>query len=259
MVFNDKNGTPFLTFPSFSGIPGVRHAVFTREGGCSRGPFRSLNIGKGLGDAPSAVDENRKRVSESIGQGEIVYIRQCHGTEIASFRKGDPHHSQSGMSFAGSQVGDGMVTDLPGKLLAIQVADCQSVLMCDPEKEVVANVHSGWRGSIRNVAGRTVRVMIDDFGCDPARILAGIGPSLGPCCAEFRNYRSEIPESFWGYRDDADRFDFWAISQDQLAAEGLLRRHISVSGLCTKCRTDLFFSYRSEKVTGRFATVIGLT
>ena len=89
-------------------------------------------------------------------------------------------------------------------------------------------------------------------------ILAGIGPSLGPCCGEFVNYRKELPEGFWKYGDDANRFDFWAVSRDQLTASGVREKNIHLSRLCTKCRTDLFFSYRGEGTTGRFMAVIGL-
>jgi copper oxidase (laccase) domain-containing protein len=100
--------------------------------------------------------------------------------------------------------------------------------------------------------------MQQHFGCHPGAILAGIGPSLGPCCAEFINYKAEIPKEFWCYKDPDDHFDFWAISSDQLLNAGVLAKHIESSQICTRCRTDEFFSYRAEKTTGRFAAVIGL-
>jgi hypothetical protein len=100
--------------------------------------------------------------------------------------------------------------------------------------------------------------MQQHFGCRPNRILAGIGPSLGPCCAEFINYKTEIPREFWRYKGPDDHFDFWAISFDQLLNAGVRAKHIESSQICTRCRTDEFFSYRAEKTTGRFAAVIGL-
>jgi len=101
--------------------------------------------------------------------------------------------------------------------------------------------------------------MQQHFGCHPDAILAGIGPSLGPCCAEFINYKTEIPQEFWRYKDPGDHFDFWAISYDQLLNGGVLAKHIESCQMCTRCRTDDFFSYRAEKTTGRFAAVIGMT
>jgi copper oxidase (laccase) domain-containing protein len=104
----------------------------------------------------------------------------------------------------------------------------------------------------------TIGKMAEDFGCRPSDIHAGISPSLGPCCAEFINYRTEIPQSFWKYKDDAHRFNFWAITRDQLCGEGVSDRTIYSSGICTRCNPNLFFSYRGEGETGRFGAVAGL-
>jgi copper oxidase (laccase) domain-containing protein len=122
---------------------------------------------------------------------------------------------------------------------------------------VVANVHSGWRGSLKNIIGRTVNIM-GTLGVRPPDIIAGISPSLGPCCAEFMNYKQEIPKKFWVYKDGDDHFDFWSLSRDQLGNAGVLPENVCLSKMCTKCCTDLFYSYRGEKTTGRFAAVIGL-
>jgi YfiH family protein len=143
-------------------------------------------------------------------------------------------------------------------LLTILVADCQPVMLYDPVRAVVANIHSGWRGSIADIIGRTVAVMKERFACRPAEIIAGIGPSLGPCCAEFVNYRQEIPEALWSYQVSDNHFDFWALSRDQLVWAGLLPEHIETGGICTRCHSDLFFSYRAAQQTGRMAAVIGL-
>jgi hypothetical protein len=97
------------------------------------------------------------------------------------------------------------------------------------------------------------------FDCRTRDIIAGIGPSLGPCCAEFVNYANEIPPTFWKYKDALDHFDFWSLSRDQLRDAGLQSENICLSNLCTRCNTDRFFSYRGEGITGRFAAVIGLT
>jgi YfiH family protein len=153
---------------------------------------------------------------------------------------------------------DALISAAPGKTLAIQTADCQAVLLYDPVRKAVANIHSGWRGSIQNIVGLTVQAMIKRFGSDPKDIVAGIGPSLGPCCAEFIHYRTEIPKEFWPYKNASDYFDFWKLSHDQLTDAGVPGGHILTSNLCTRCRTGLFFSYRKEKTTGRFAAVIGI-
>jgi len=138
------------------------------------------------------------------------------------------------------------------------VADCQAVVLFDPVRRVVANIHSGWRGSVANIIAKTVSVMQHHFACNPADLLAGVGPSLGPCCAEFIHYEDEIPRQYWHYKNSGRHFDFWAMSRDQLCKAGVPGDNIRVAGCCTRCRTDLFFSYRAEKVTGRFAVAVGL-
>ena len=122
---------------------------------------------------------------------------------------------------AASRSGDALITAVPGLALAVQVADCQAILIYDPVRRVVANVHSGWRGSINEIASKTVVAMGQKFGCRSVDMVAAIGPSLGLCCAEFVNYRTEIPESLWKYKDNTNHFDFWKISRDQLVIGGL--------------------------------------
>jgi hypothetical protein len=123
---------------------------------------------------------------------------------------------------------------------------------------VVANAHCGWRGSLAGVAVRTLQVMESRFESSARDVLVGIGPSLGPCCAEFVNYRREIPPALWGYRRGSAHFDFWAMTRDQLTGAGVPAAHIETSGMCTRCRPDRFFSYRGETTTGRFPAVIAL-
>lgn len=237
-----------LRFRNLSRFPELRHGVFTRDGGASEGPFRGLNLANGVGDDPEAVSANRRAVAEAMGPGRLRMARQVHGTglHIAGDKIDDPPPEA-----------DALATDRPGQWLTILVADCQPVLLYAPERRVAAAIHSGWRGSVANIIGRTVHALETRFGADPAGLFAGIGPSLGPCCAEFVHYRREIPESLWKYKDDGCHFDFWRLSRDQLRKAGVPDRQIETAGLCTRCRTDRFFSYRGEKTTGRFAAVIG--
>jgi YfiH family protein len=251
MIRCETDGIWWFKYRHFDEFPELWQGIFTRHCGYSTGPYTSLNISHGLGDEASAVHRNRQVIARCVVKGDIVYIRQNHGTEILVFRKD--------AEFGQQTVGDAMITNIPNRFLAVQVADCQSVFLYDPSQQLVANVHAGWRGSVKNIIGHTLAAMKKTFGSCPEHIHAGVGPSLGPCCAEYRNYRREIPEQFWKYKDGDHRFDFWSLTSDQLTSAGVLAKHISISGICTKCRTDLFFSYRGEGVTGRFAAVIGLT
>lgn len=256
MIFTSQNGTSYYRFENLAAFRGIDHRIFTRRNGCSPRPFDSLNVSLGIGDDAMNVARNRDLIRRSMAGADIVYARQVHGSTIAVLKSDAP--GQGAETAAGAITADTLLTDRPGKYLVIQVADCQAVLLYDPVRQVVANVHCGWRGSILNIIGRTLEAMTLHFDCRPERIQAGIGPSLGPCCAEFINYKTEIPEEFWSYKDRVDRFDFWAISRDQLLGAGVAEKNIEISRMCTRCRTDEFYSYRAAKITGRFAAVIGL-
>jgi len=240
-----------LQFKLFQGFSGLSHGVFSRSGGVSQGAFDSLNVGLKSGDDPSAVAENRRRMLAEMGTRQAVFLHQVHGADIHVLKEGDISPTPL--------AADGVVTDGPGVCLVIQVADCQAVLLFDPHKQVIANVHSGWRGSVHNIIGNCLEVMTRQFGCRPEHILAGISPSLGPCCGEFVNYQEEIPQALWAYKEpDRPYFDFWKISRDQLMAQGVKKDHIEIMEICTQCRSDLFYSYRKEHITGRFAASIAL-
>jgi hypothetical protein len=256
MILTTQSGVSFYQFNNLIAGSGIDHRIFSRNAGHSQPPFASLNVGFGIGDSPKNVSANRGIISRCMGAGRPVFARQVHGCEIAVLSRDS---EKGGIAAAGRALtADAMVTDIIGRNLVIQVADCQAVLLYEPSRRVIANVHCGWRGSIQNIIGRTVAVMVRHFNCRPGRIRAGIGPSLGPCCAEFINYSTEIPKEFWRYKDLNAHFDFWSLSRDQLKRAGVAEINIEFGGICTRCHTDDFFSYRAQKTTGRFAAVIGL-
>ena len=256
MISVSKNGVSFFQFENLQKYPTIRHAIFTRHVGHSTGDFQSLNVSLDLGDAAGLVRKNRNLVSQVIEGQDLVFVKQVHGDQVVIL---NPKNIDSyGGNHRALGTGDALVTNVSGKFLATQLADCQSILLYDPIRQVVANVHSGWRGSIKNILGRTLGVMKKYFKSYSADIIAGIGPSLGPCCAEFVNYRKELPQIFWRYKLTDDHFDFWTLSRDQLTHAGVLGENVEISRICTKCNTETFFSYRGEGRTGRFAAVIGL-
>ncbi len=256
MRVDNRGGLACYRFKNLSGYGEIIHGFFARSGGSSPAPFNSLNVGLGLGDDAGKVYRNRDKISRFFGLRELVFLDQVHGVDIRVNPGSDDASGYRRIN--GEKRGDAMMTDRPGCGLAIQAADCQAVLLFDTRRKIVANIHSGWRGSVQNIVGRTVAVMKTRYATHPADIVAGIGPSLGPCCAEFVHYQKEIPDRFWKYGDEAHRFDFWALTRDQLRRAGVREDRIENGGLCTRCRTDLFYSYRGEGVTGRSAAVIGL-
>jgi YfiH family protein len=256
MILRTCNGAAFYQFEHLASYEEITHGIFLRTAGFSGAPFHRLNVSFAVGDRPEAVRRNRQLVADCMGGAGLFFARQVHGADVLVVD--DRSLAAGGSGPEPVPEGDAFVSVQPGVRLAVKVADCQPILLYDPQRRVVANVHAGWRGSIANVAGRTVALMTRRFGSAAGDILAGIGPSLGPCCAEFVNYRREIPRAYWGYRRDRNHFDFWQISRDQLLDAGLAPVHIQTSGWCTRCHTGRFFSYRGEKRTGRFPAVIGI-
>lgn len=257
MIANRKNDLLFFQFHHLACCPGIVHAVFTRIGGHSPPPWASLNVGFNGADEAANIKTNRGLAAQALGVGgPVLFARQVHGADVLCFKKSD--RAAELPEPAPDTAGDAMITDIPGLPIGIQLADCQAVILYDPVRAVVANIHSGWRGSSQNIVGAAIRRMETDFACEAKNIHAAVSPSLGPCCSEFKNYRSELPKEFLDYKDSRDRFNFWAITRDQLAAAGVAAGHMEFAEICTKCNAHLFFSYRKKQETGRFAAVISL-
>ncbi|MDI6795722.1 MAG: peptidoglycan editing factor PgeF [Desulfatibacillaceae bacterium] len=253
MLQKEANNLTMFEFKHLAGVDGLCHGVFTRLGGVSLGPFEALNAGRSTGDDPVAVETNLNLALDTMGDGVLALANQVHGRRAVCL---DAPENADRIWLVG-QDADALVTDRPGIFLGVTTADCQPILICDPHFRVVAAVHAGWRGSVANVAAATIAVMRENYGCRPRNLLVGVGPSLGPCCAQFVNYKSELPESFWFYRKGDNHFDFWAITRHQLLLAGVPLENISFSGRCTLCQGELFYSFRRNKTTGRFLSAIG--
>jgi hypothetical protein len=209
-------------------------------------------VSASTGDSAGNVEANLSLIRQVTGATSLRLMNQVHGNRVAILRQADPQAD------SGPLTADALVTDAPGMALLVKQADCQAVILYDPSKKVIANVHCGWRGNTQDLLKEAVAAMEDEFGCDPSLLRAAIGPSLGPCCAEFVTYREIFPEGFRAFMTRENYFDLWAVSRSQLLASGLKDRYIESADWCTRCRTELFFSHRGEGVTGRFATVVML-
>jgi len=177
-----------------------------------------------------------------------VMMNQVHGRNVVTI----------GSSEASQPTADAMVTAQPNLALVIKHADCQPCLLFDPEHSAIGVAHSGWRSSCQNIYKATVEHMQLQFGTKAEQLLACIGPSLGPCHAEFTHWRDELPPSFEPFLCQNDHFDFWAISRHQLQACGLKDENIEIAKVCTRCHPESFCSYRFNKISARNITFIAL-
>lgn len=200
------------------------------------------------------MKENYRRFCSEAGisSERLFSSKQVHGDKIFLIT-GETDFSKPLEGY------DAFITAEKKLPLLVRFADCQGVLIFDPVKKVIAAVHCGWRGNVLNILGKTVLKMIENFGCDPVDLLVGISPSLGPCCAEFTNPLSELPEFMQKYVNEKNCVDLWQCSLDQLTEVGVLAENVEISKTCTCCNKDLFFSHRRDKGnTGRMAAIIAL-
>jgi hypothetical protein len=153
---------------------------------------------------------------------------------------------------------DALISATPGRPLLITAADCLQVILLDPVTPAIGIVHAGWRSLAAGIIGAAVSAMQASYGGDPQAMLAGIGPGLGPCCAEFTDPCRELPGTFSPFIHGR-YVDLWAAARCQLEGAGLDDSRVEVSGICTRCRNDEFFSHRGDRGrTGRFAAIVSL-
>ena len=253
MRWNEKNGTPFLTFPSFDDLPFVRHAFSTRLGGVSEGVFSSMNLGFRRGDKEENVWENYRRICAAAGfdPQKLTASSQDHHTVIRRVTT-----EQAGIGFTRPrdlESVDGLCTDTPGLTLVTYYADCVPLFFADKRTHAVGAAHSGWRGTVARIGAEMVRRMGEEFSSDPADLIVGIGPSIGPECYEVDQ---PVADQFLAMQDlDPERFvrpigegkyllDLWECNRRVLASAGIPEENISCAQLCTKCHPDLLYSHR---------------
>ena len=239
---------------------GVPHAFTTRSGGVSAPPFEALNLGRGVGDAPEAVAENRARAVRALGRApdDHVEASQVHGREVASVTG-----AHRGQTMPGA---DGLVSADPAAVLAIHCADCVPILLVEPAARVVAAVHAGWRGTQNGVVPAVMDMLRDRFSTDPSLAFAALGPSIGPCCYQVGSEVGQGIVGRWGeavsaaWRPDGAKgfLDLRLANAALLERAGVKRANIQYVGPCTACCNDRFASYRREGGgAGRQLSVIG--
>lgn len=268
MELTSKNSLEFAQFKSLSAYPELYHAVTTRKGGASAAPFAGLNLGTQVGDSDEAIQANYASLSRALDVDlqQVITSHQVHGAEIACVNALPPRSVP--FPFGHALVGyDGFITATPGIPLMIRVADCVPVILYDPDKKTVGVIHAGWRGTAAGIVKKAAGLMVEKYGCQGSSLLAGIGPSIGPCCYEVG---SDVAESFRRALPDCRRvlmlegeqryaLDLQEANRKELIEAGLAPGHIEMSWLCTACNLDLFFSHRGEQgKTGRFALIAGL-
>jgi YfiH family protein len=274
-------------------LPWLWSGFSTRRGGLSRAYCAEnvpgeLNLGFTTDDDRSTVEANRRLLAEAVtGDPEmpLIVARQFHSNLIVLVSEQDIARERP-------RKADGILTNQPGLLLAVQVADCIPVLVADKKKRVVGAFHAGWRGTVKRIVETGVGRMRMEFGCKPKDLIAAIGPGIGQCCYSVgpevvSDFESQFAYASELFRDvyDADpvrqkypmlfltqrapghseigpqtHLDLVEANRRQLLDAGLNAKSIEIIGGCTSCDRELFYSHRgSQGHAGRMMGVIGIT
>jgi YfiH family protein len=251
--------------PIFAGDKYTVQGFTTRHEGVSRAPYNSLNLGINTLDQEYNVEGNRNLLARAFDTSpdKLVTVQQVHGTDILVID--EPNDDVS--HFLGIE-SDAIITNQPGIMIGVCVADCVPILLHDAEKRVIAVVHAGWQGTAGKLVAKTVAGMKTLFGSQPEHIQAAIGPCIGQCCYEVDAPVKKVFEQNgfdWScYTKQKEglhwSLDLAAANRDLLIHNGVPEAHIHRADMCVCCQRDLFFSYRRDGgETGRQMGFIMLT
>ncbi len=245
----------------------IFHFMTTRHGGIGQGAYASFNLGEFVEDEPLVWQTNRQLLCDhlAIPVDRLFVPYQTHETHICEIDDSFlslPVEEQKNKLYGV----DALVTTVPGVCIAITTADCVPLLLYAPDKKVVASIHAGWRGTVEDIAGKTVDYLVKTFQCDPAQILTGIGAAISPghfeigeeVVAAFESIITDSP--FVCFHNEVTgkyHLDLITINRRLLMKKGVLKKHIEQSVACTYSNSADFFSARRDGLrSGRMLTGI---
>ena len=246
----------YLTFPLLENTGMVRHLFSTRMGGVSRGIYSSMNLSFSRGDNKENVDENFRRIAQVLDSTpeHIVCSRQTHTTNVRKVTEKDL--GKGVVRETDYDDVDGLITNVPGIILATFYADCVPLYFVDVKKGAIGLSHSGWRGTVNRMGQVTLQAMKRAYGTEPSDVMAAIGPSICQDCYEVGEevadaFRKNFPNE-WEYlirkgkEEGKYQLDLQETNRRILLAAGVLPENIAVTDICTCCNSELLFSHRGS-------------
>lgn len=257
MRVNEKEGVTFLTYPAFEEMPEIVHGFSTRLGGVSEGIYSSMNLSFTRGDKEEAVKENYRRIAAAIGF-EMESIVTSDQTHTANVRRITEEDRGNGITKPRPYKDvDGIITNVPGIVLATFYADCVPLYFVDPVHKAIGLSHSGWRGTVAKIGKVTVEKMREEYGTKPEEIYAAVGPSICQDCYEVsedvaEEFRHAFCPEHWGalfYKKENGKYqlNLWEANRIVFLEAGIPEDHISMPNLCTCCNPEFLFSHRASK------------
>ncbi len=252
MDLERRDGVSFLQFSAWKDLYGYSHAFSTREGGVSEDYFSSMNLSFFLGDSEENVVENYRRFcgAADLRMESLVSGAQIHGTRI---RKVGRENCGEGVIFRSRrEEADGLCTDVPGVTLLTFHADCVPLFFIDPERKCIALSHAGWRGTVGNIAGKTISALHEYYGSKPENVFAGIGPCICKECYEVdetvASKARTLPVNLSGILFDKGEgkylFDLARCNHALMIHAGMSSENIILGGVCTMEHQNLLYSHR---------------
>lgn len=253
----ENSGIPYLSYPILEKTGLVHHGFSTRMGGVSQGDFSTMNFSVSRGDSEEAVLENYRRIAKAmeLNFDGLVASSQTHTTNI---RKVTGEDALKGILKEQDYDDiDGLMTDEKGVALVTLYADCVPLYFLDPVHKAIALSHSGWKGTVGNMAGITIGAMAEEYGTRPEDLLVCIGPSICVDCYEIgEDTASEFKKAF-SIEDQKEilipkeggkyQLDLWKANRILLLKAGIQEEHLKVTNICTCCNPKLLFSHRASK------------
>jgi purine-nucleoside/S-methyl-5'-thioadenosine phosphorylase / adenosine deaminase len=246
-----KQGKINYLQPTWGNSAGIQAGFTTRNGGVSRPPYNSLNLGFNTDDARFHIEGNRSTLARAfaLSPNQLLTVKQVHGTDVLVLDQPNPD-----LSHFLSVECDAVITDQPGLMLGVLVADCYPVLLYDSVRKVGGVVHVGWRGAAAGLLNKTVQAMQGSFGCNPTNLLAAVGPGIGAHKYEVDRQVRELfrrGSGHWEAIASEVALGKWHLDLRkscllQLQEAGLPADGLSAAEECTCCHRELFFSYRRD-------------
>lgn len=259
----------WLSFPELDQCRSIVHGFSTRLGGVSKAHLSSMNLSFSRGDERENVAENFRRISGAIGFSaeNLVFSDQTHTTNVRKITEED--RGKGIVLPRDYKDVDGMVTDVPGLVLATFYADCVPLYFVDPVKKAIGLSHSGWRGTVGKIGKVTVETMTREFGSRPEDIFGAIGPSICQDCYEVsgdvieefqKNFKEEDWDSLFYQKENGKyQLNLWKANELIMKEAGILPENISVTDICTCCNPEFLYSHRASKgMRGNLAAFLGI-
>ncbi len=258
-VFKKQNNIEYYTVPEL--YEAGFYNIFTTKRHGHSFDTKELNFGTNCGDSENSILENYKDVLKLMDSTPDMAVKSRQTHSDITLTVDETYGGEGILKEQRYEEADGLITKNKDLAVLIFFADCVPVLIADPKKRISAAIHSGWKGTQKNIVGKAVKQLIDDHQCDPKDLLCAVGPSIGVCHFEvsedlFVDMTNRYGNEIGIIKNEKYYLDLKKAVTIQLMCQGVSEQNIAVSDLCTVCEEDLYSFRREGEAAGRMAAFI---